>query len=255
MSRAGPLPVTLSRAPARRARALRSRAFDALVFDLDGVLYDGACGYLEHVRARQRMFLRERFFMDEISARRTRDEAFARASQAYKGLMDMGYMEGTTQEEFTAFCRAGVEAFLRPSAELEATLRAMRGTRRVVFTNTSEIEGERALRCLGLDTDANDVFVRVYGGLFTAPACKPERAAFEKVFADLGGDVSPERCVMFEDSMKNLKTAKSLGMRTVFVRTRGETPPSEEDVTRYCDAVVDSLTDISLREQMPELFA
>ena len=121
------------------------------------------------------------------------------------------------------------------------------------MTNTSETQGNKALRALGLHADESDAFERVYGGVFTAPACKPQREAFEKVLADAGVDAS--RCAMFEDSMKNVKAAKALGMRTIFVRTRGERAPSEEDVRLYCDAVVDSIVDAELRTQMPELFS
>ena len=135
---------------------------------------------------------------------------------------------------------------------LAATLRAM-PYRKVIMTNTSETQGNKALRALGLHADESDAFERVYGGVFTAPACKPQREAFEKVLADAGVDAS--RCAMFEDSMKNVKAAKALGMRTIFVRTRGERAPSEEDVRLYCDAVVDSIVDAELRTQMPELFS
>lgn len=48
-----------------------------------------------------------------------------------------------------------------------------------------------------------------------APSCKPEPEAFAKVFAAVGAE--PSRCVMFEDSIKNLQTARALGMTTIFV--------------------------------------
>lgn len=48
------------------------------------------------------------------------------------------------------------------------------------------------------------------------PACKPERAAFEHVLSSVGS--SPERCVMFEDSMKNIRACHELGMQTVLVQ-------------------------------------
>ena len=60
------------------------------------------------------------------------------------------------------------------------------------MTNTSETQGNKALRVLGLHADESDAFERVYGGVFTAPACKPQREAFEKVLADAGVDAS--RC-------------------------------------------------------------
>lgn len=235
----------------RRAgeRASWGAHFDRLVFDLDGVLYDGANGYLAHVRRRQRAFLRERFGMSEEEAAEVRARAFEAASQCYKGLVDLGY--DVEQEEFTAFCRDGVDGFLSPSDALTATLRAM-PYRKIIMTNTSETQGNKALRALGLHADESDAFERVYGGVFTAPVCKPQLEAFEKVLADAGVEAS--RCAMFEDSFKNCKAAKALGMKTIFVRTRGERAPSEEDIRLYCDAVVDSIVDEDLRTQMPELF-
>jgi putative hydrolase of the HAD superfamily len=235
----------------RRASTARGSNFDALVFDLDGVLYDGANGYLAHVRARQRAYLRERFGMTAAEAAATRKTAFAKASQCYKGLRDLG-LDVESQEAFTAYCRAGAETFLKPDAALAECLRAM-PYRKVVMTNTSETEGMKALTALGLDASSSDAFEKVYGGIFTAPACKPQREAFEKVFADLGRDVDPRRCVMFEDSMKNVKAAKSFGMTTVFVRTRGESV-LDDDVEACCDAVVDEIEFEQLRRQLPELF-
>ena len=237
---------------ATRRRAARGSNFDALVFDLDGVLYDGANGYLEHVRARQRRYLRERFGMSAAAAAATRATAFERASQCYKGLRELG-LDVESQEAFTAYCRAGAETFLKPNAALRECLEAM-PYRKVVMTNTSETQGAKALAALRLDATSSDAFEKVYGGVFTAPACKPQREAFEKVFTDLGRDVDPRRCVMFEDSMKNVKAAKSFGMTTVFVRTRGE-DALDEDVETYCDAVVDEIDFEQLRRQLPELFA
>jgi putative hydrolase of the HAD superfamily len=52
------------------------------------------------------------------------------------------------------------------------------------------------------------------------PACKPEPEAFEKVFEAIGVN-DPSECVMIEDSMKNIRASKSLGMSTVLVAGRG----------------------------------
>ena len=237
---------TASAMPGTTLGVIPLRAFEG-----KGVLYDGANGYLAHVRARQRAYLRERFGMTAAEAAATRKTAFAKASQCYKGLRDLG-LDVESQEAFTAYCRAGAETFLKPDAALADCLRAM-PYRKVVMTNTSETEGMKALTALGLDASSSDAFEKVYGGIFTAPACKPQREAFEKVFADLGRDVDPRRCVMFEDSMKNVKAAKSFGMTTVFVRTRGESV-LDDDVEACCDAVVDEIEFEQLRRQLPELF-
>ena len=88
------------------------------------------------------------------------------------------------------------------------------------------------------------------------PHCKPEPEAFRKIFDALeerkdgdgdgdGGDgpIRPEDCVMVEDSMKNLRAAKALGMKTVLVtgsreegRILAEDAPSADEP--YIDAAV-----------------
>ena len=261
--------ATLARAPSTRARARRraatraaSGAFDVYVFDLDGVLYDGANGYLAHVRERQRVYLMETHGMTREEAFTTRERAFAKASQCYKGFVDMGLIHARqmSQEEFTAYCRDGVESFLRADEALERCVREMGGergdvTKKIVMTNTSETEGMKALAALGLTArgESPAVFDDVYGGLFMSPYCKPQREAYERVLEEVGA-VDMTRAVLFEESLKNLKTAKALGMRTVFVRTSGEYEPSEREREEFLDAVVDSMDDHQLRAQMPELF-
>ena len=47
------------------------------------------------------------------------------------------------------------------------------------------------------------------------PHCKPEPEAFQKVLDSVGA--AAETSVMFEDSMKNVRACKALGMRTVFI--------------------------------------
>ena len=49
------------------------------------------------------------------------------------------------------------------------------------------------------------------------PYCKPEKEAFEKIFQNVGNP-NPSSCIMVEDSMKNIRVAKSLGMKTILVK-------------------------------------
>jgi putative hydrolase of the HAD superfamily len=52
------------------------------------------------------------------------------------------------------------------------------------------------------------------------PACKPEKEAFDKVLQAVGVS-SPAECVMVEDSMKNIRQCRSLGMKTILVAGQG----------------------------------
>ena len=71
------------------------------------------------------------------------------------------------------------------------------------------------------------VFAGIIGADSMGDVCKPEEAAFQRALEISGA--SPKTTAMFEDSFKNLRTAKKLGMTTILVA--GETA-AEENVTR-----------------------
>ena len=60
---------------------------------------------------------------------------------------------------------------------------------------------------------------RVYGVTDVLPHCKPDAGSFERVLDRIGA--RPHEAVMVEDSMKNVRAAKALGMRTILVVGRG----------------------------------
>ena len=72
------------------------------------------------------------------------------------------------------------------------------------MTNCAEKQAIEALQVLGLEGE----FDGVYGADFMGDVCKPERAAFEAVCAR--AKIDPNGTVFFEDSVKNLVTAKEM---------------------------------------------
>ena len=82
-----------------------------------------------------------------------------------------------------------------------------------MFTNCHEKQAKEALVALGL----SDCFDGVFGAGDMGAVCKPEPAAFDALFSRF--DVrDPSRCVFFEDSLKNLRTAnRSFDMVTVLI--------------------------------------
>ena len=57
------------------------------------------------------------------------------------------------------------------------------------------------------------IFEGVIGAYSMGDVCKPEHAAFQKAIDICGAD--PKNIAMFEDSFKNLRTAKELGMASL----------------------------------------
>lgn len=76
----------------------------------------------------------------------------------------------------------------------------------------------RALKEMGLDKVFPDDMVFAVNDVL--PHCKPEKEAFQKVF-DAIGVKDPSECLMVEDSMKNIRAAKELGMSTLLIAGLG----------------------------------
>mmetsp|Transcript_23374 Transcript_23374/g.47718 ORF Transcript_23374/g.47718 Transcript_23374/m.47718 type:complete len:247 (-) Transcript_23374:1712-2452(-) len=87
----------------------------------------------------------------------------------------------------------------------------------VAFSNGPRKYVSRVLKEIGLD-----IFFppdKLFAVTDVLPYCKPEKDAFELVLKAVGA--SPESCVMVEDSMKNIRIAKSMGMKTILVCGKG----------------------------------
>jgi FMN phosphatase YigB (HAD superfamily) len=160
----------------------------------------------------------------------------------------------------------------------------------VAFSNGPRQYVKRVLQHLGLwDT----VFTEstLFAVEDVLPHCKPEAQAFQAVLTKIAEAattpngknrkndraIRPEECVMVEDSMKNIRCAKALGMKTVWItgdrrisRSWGEsssssstdenshgTQPQEEDHDHeYDSAAVDVAIEMiaDLRTALPGLW-
>lgn len=99
---------------------------------------------------------------------------------------------------------------LVPDPTLADHIRALPG-RRIVYTNGTGPYAEQVLSARGL----SGLFDAVYGVEHAGFLPKPERAAFETIFARDGTD--PTKAAMFEDDPRNLAAPHEMGMRTVHV--------------------------------------
>jgi len=233
-----------------------------LVFDLDGTLYDISNGYLQRIRANIfRMMVEKGYGANEQEAHDIWKPLFKKHNQTFKGLRESGYP--FTADEYWEKHRAGIEEYFSHDQPLVDLLNAL-PQRKVIFTNCREKEAIKIMELLGID----DCFEAVYGSDFMGNTCKPQKESFEALFHAM--NVKPEQIVFFEDSVKNLLTAQSLGMQCVLVNS----PTASEEGTvivpisegsSVCNiegfakpvTVVTSLSDggVQLRVALPELFA
>lgn len=177
------------------------------VFDLDNTLYPPSMRLFPQIETRMTAWVMERLNIGRAEADALRRTYWSQYGTTLSGLMQE---HGIDPLPFLAHVHDIDFAELRPDPDLRARIAALPG-RRIVYTNADTPYAHRVLAGRGLD----GLFDAVYGVEHANFLPKPERPAFERIFALDGLD--PTRAAMFEDDPKNLRVPHEMGMKTVHV--------------------------------------
>eukprot|EP00873_Tetraselmis_striata_P037893 jgi/Tetstr1/458157/TSEL_044648.t1 len=223
---------------------------ETLVFDLDGTLYGIENGYEAHVRQNVFAFMHEKLDVEKEKCESIWRAAFKKHNQTLKGLRSEGFE--FDREEFWDFIRAGREQFLGPHPQVGAMLAALPQDK-WVLTNCNEKHAKLALQTMGIESH----FKGVIGADFMDPLAKPQEEAFKRALDFMGA--SAKTTWMFEDSVKNLRSCKQMGMTTVLVTglTTAEEGASADALLQEgtVDYVVSDCSEAEIRAKIPALFA
>jgi len=121
--------------------------------------------------------------------------------------------------------------YIRPNPALDAALGAL-PQRKVVFTNATAEHARAVLEVIGVEHH----FEGIYDAFFVENEGKPALSAYHRFLDALG--VPGEVCLMAEDSARNLRPARALGMVTVLV---GSPPDGDVDGADY---VIEEIAEI-----------
>ena len=199
------------------------------VFDLDHTLYPATGSLFRQIEVRMSQWMVDELGIDHARAEYLRKHYWATYGTTLAGLMrehgvDPGpYLTHVHDIDFTV---------LAPDPALRAGLENLPG-RRIVYTNGNANYARKVIDARGL----SGVFAEVYGIENANFLPKPERAAFETVFAKDG--VQPTQAAMFEDDPRNLKAPHELGMKTAHV---AETGAQGEHIHHHTNDLANFLT-------------
>jgi putative hydrolase of the HAD superfamily len=211
-------------------------AFTTLFFDLDETLYPKGNGVWEAIRVRMSEFMAERLDLPVEQVETLRHHYFEEYGTTLRGLQ---INHQVNAEEYLAYVHdLPLEKYLHPAPELQKILTSL-PQRKWIFTNADAPHAERVLGMLGL-SGCFDGIVDIWALDFN---CKPELDAYQKALAR-AGEPDPSRCVLLDDSPRNLASAQALGFTTVLVGADGPHP--------VANFVVPSL--LALPEKLPELW-
>lgn len=177
------------------------------VFDLDNTLYPPRYRLFDQIEVRMTDWVMKALQVSRDEANRLRQHYWDTHGTTLAGLMrEHGIDPGPYLDEVH-----DIDFSLLPTDPALADRIANLPGRRIIYTNACAPYAERVLAARGL----SGLFDAIYGVEHADFHPKPDRAAFETVFARDGLD--PMRAAMFEDDPRNLKVPHEMGMQTVHV--------------------------------------
>ena len=193
-------------------RVLREMSFPRtlrlIIFDLDDTLYPRGSGLMQEIGRRIQTWLCNHLGLTWEEAVALRREYFQRYGTTMGGLIAEHDVD---VHDYLFFVHdIPVKEYLGPNPALDTMLASV-PLRKVVYTNATSEYGWRVLRALRVA----EHFEQVIGIEEVGLRNKPYRDAYERTLALLGAQGA--ECILVEDSVRNLRPAKALGMTTVLV--------------------------------------
>ena len=179
--------------------------------DLDDSIFEASGGMLHAIHLKMNEFMVREMNLSWEEASELRTRYWAHYGATFLGLWKR---HGIDPRRFlTETHDFDPTPFIHVDGNPVTDLRGLKG-RRVVFTNGPRIYAERVLSLLGIEEAVDDLVTSTDMRLFNDWRPKPSRSMLLAFCRRYG--VAPQDAAIIDDSPMNLKTAHSIGMKTVW---------------------------------------
>ena len=179
------------------------------IFDLDNTLHDARPHIFPHINRSMTEYVAGLLDLGERDADALRDFYWKRYGATLTGLIRHHRVDpGHFLRETHHF--PDIDRMVVGRRDLRSVLRRLPG-RKIVFSNAPGHYARAVLDVLGV----GDLFDDVFSIERTRYRPKPQAHGFLRLLH--AHRLVASRCIMVEDSLENLRTAKRLGMKTVWV--------------------------------------
>lgn len=187
------------------------------LFDLDNTLHNATPHIFPHINRSMREYIERHLGLDTAQASSLRQGYWERYGATLQGLMRH---HGTDPRHFLWETHQFPDLkrmldFEKPTLHM---LRRLPG-RKIIFSNAPRHYTDAVLKLTGLER----YFSSIYSVENVRYQPKPMLAGFRTLLR--AEHLDPKRCIMVEDSLPNLISAKKLGMKTVWVSTGSRQSP------------------------------
>lgn len=186
------------------------------IFDLDDTLHNASAHIFPVMNQAMTQYIMDDLNMDEAGAHQLRQHYWRIYGATLKGLMRH---HGTDPHHFLHVTHqlSNLHEMVLQTKRLRHTLQNLAG-RKVIFTNAPRSYALRVLDLLGI-TDCFELVFSVESAQFHA---KPSVRGFQRLLKTINAKAS--NCIMLEDNLAALMTAKRLGMKTIWISKQLQKP-------------------------------
>jgi putative hydrolase of the HAD superfamily len=179
------------------------------IFDLDDTLHDASTHIFPVMNRAMTQYIQDQLALDENKAHHLRQHYWQVYGATLKGLMRH---HGTNPHHFLRVTHQfkNLAELVVQTKRLRYLINSLSG-RKVIFTNAPR---DYALRVLDL-LNITDLFELVFSVESTKFHAKPSVRGFQSLLKSI--KAKPRDCIMLEDNLAALMTAKRLGMKTIWI--------------------------------------
>ena len=183
------------------------KQIDHWIFDLDNTLYPSRYAFFDQISARITKYVQRHLGCDWDQAKAIQKSYFTEYGTTLNGLM---HNDDVDPQDYLHYVHDIDLSILDEAPKLAPLIQSLPG-KKYIFTNGDAPYAQRVIERLGLD----GLFDSICDICASDYRPKPEMIAYQTLLNKT--DIDPLRAVFFEDMARNLETAKSLGMTTVWI--------------------------------------
>tara|TARA_B100001758_G_scaffold202024_1_gene181207 strand:+ start:340 stop:1029 length:690 start_codon:yes stop_codon:yes gene_type:complete len=188
-------------------------SYDFWIFDLDNTLYDINLGVFKKISKRMTKFIINELELDEDKAKTLQKEMFLKYGLTLRGLI---VEKKINPDRFLNYVHDVDHPELERDNELISLLKNLNG-KKYIYTNAPYSHAKKILNVIG----AFDLFDDILDIKKTDYIPKPDLTSFEIMQRKFGISFkNVKKSIFIEDTVKNLKPAKQIGMSTVWIENK-----------------------------------
>jgi putative hydrolase of the HAD superfamily len=190
--------------------------YRALFFDLDDTLYPSGNGLWEAIQTRMNAYITERLEIPLEKTAALRKQYYLTYGTTLRGLQRHHNVD---PEDYLAFVHdLPLGEYIQADPSLRELIERLPQDK-WIFTNSDAAHAGRVLDALGV----SGCFKGIVDICALDYHCKPEPAAYQRAL-QIAGNLDPNSCMFFDDSLRNLRPARDLGIFTVLVGKQEQDP-------------------------------